>query len=488
MSIAQTQAGGREPRGARSEPTAIGALLGNLPRMEADQLGRIEHVPHAAEQARHSAQVHTMMRQFPLVGDELVGKRRKQRILDVIETFSRRPPVTVDVPPIVWTYLYAVGAKIAAQNVDWDSECGPLIAASNAHLKRAIGWNAARNNLARLAEYGLVVPYCLAGNGKRYLGSRSKGETPDASGWSLAPLLLLEDYLVELEQVEDMLADQHMILPKEIRRSTSSAYRLLRAFEGPSAEADRARKKLDAIAAARRTFQRRKASLEAVSVLRRLSQTAERHLERITQRLAGGKTGQLTDENDTRVQPNQHHLYSPNSIPVPVDGLAERRSGDEIAIPSNSAKGESSEKEEGKEWDRSDVEDPYGIERSGFHWDETPTLFPFISGLVDFDGHPGLDELHAVARMSRIAQPTAARASGQLGTQVALLCALITGHHLFEGEIRKTPDAYMNALVKRARNGELNIGHTLFGRREAVFGRRDTKASKQVNHMQGSPW
>jgi len=36
----------------------------------------------------------------------------------------------------------------------------------------------------------------------------------------------------------------------------------------------------------------------------------------------------------------------------------------------------------------------------------------------------------------------------------------------------------MQALVRRARNGELNLGHTLLGRRKTVFGQGDTRASK----------
>ena len=114
---------------------------------------------------------------------------------------------------------------------------------------------------------------------------------------------------------------------------------------------------------------------------------------------------------------------------------------------------------------------------------EAPALFQFIDGLIAIPDRPGLDELHTLARLSQIGQATAARASGRIGTEAAILCVLITAHHLHAGEIRKTPDAYMAALVKRAAIGELNIGHTLFGRREAIYGRRETKSSVRVNTM-----
>lgn len=124
-----------------------------------------------------------------------------------------------------------------------------------------------------------------------------------------------------------------------------------------------------------------------------------------------------------------------------------------------------------------DANDVYGIHRSGFVWAEAPALFPFIDGMVEIGARPGLNELHEVARVCQLGQATAARASATLGTGIALLCALITGHHLANGQIRKTPDAYMQALVWRARSGELNLGHTLLGRRKAVFGQGNTRAS-----------
>ena len=42
------------------------------------------------------------------------------------------------------------------------------------------------------------------------------------------------------------------------------------------------------------------------------------------------------------------------------------------------------------------------------------------------------------------------------------------------------------ALVRRARRGELNLGHTLLGRRKAVFGQRDTRASKKRISLRSS--
>jgi hypothetical protein len=342
-------------------------------------------------------------------------------------------------------------------------------------------WTAARKNIRRLAEYGLIIPYCLAGNGKRFLGSRDSLDRSDASGWSLAPLLLLEDYLTQLAATEKALAEQNLILPKEIRKATSSAYRLLRPFEQGHPWADKARKKLDAIAAARRIYQRRKGSMDAIGVLGRLAEVATRLLDRLSERISLGEIASLTPSGDTRVRRDGHHQYSPEEALESVSGLAEgacRREPDDVRTTPDAdrVKQETADACQNA-LVSADTNDVYGIQRSGFVWAEASALFPFIDGMVEIARRPGLTELHAVARVCQIGQATAARASAMLGTEIALLCALITGHHLANGQIRKTPDAYMQALVRRARSGELNLGHTLLGRRKAVFGQGDTRAS-----------
>ena len=479
MSIANSQGGTGQRRGL----SLLGDLLGTLPGYEGVELDAIEHLPTDADRARYSAKIALMMQQFPEQGRKPTGRQRRRALLDILETFASQAPVSVAVPPIVWKYLHLAGAKICARDADWDSAKGPLIAASNDHLRRVLGWNAARTNIAKLAEYGFAVPYCLAGNGKRYLGGDGDGGTEDASGWSLGPLLLLETYISQLAEREDGLRRQHVEFPRRIKCATSAAYRIVRAFEQES-WALTTRKKLKAIADARRMYGRRRLSLDVIDKLERLALASERLIERLTRLVSCEHRPLLTEASDTRVQLEQHHQYNPDSTSVSVDGLAERRSGDGISQTQRGSLEASLQKRTPTVPPHPDAEeDRFGIERSGFQWEEASALFPFIEGLIDLGDRPGLDELHALARMNQISQSTAARASGKLGTDAAILCVLITAYHLHAGEIRKTPDAYMAALVKRAATGELNIGHTLFGRREAIFGRRETKATFRVNSM-----
>ena len=490
MTIVQHQAAWEVNSRRRGGPAAIGACLPKLEMLETEQLTKIGFMEDPADRARHAARVSKMMRGFGHTGTESAGRQRRRKLLDIVETFARMPPVTIDVPRIVWRDLYDAAASIAAMNIDWDSRCGPLIAASNDQLKFRIGWTAARKNIRRLAEYGLIIPYCLAGNGKRFLGSRDSLDRSDASGWSLAPLLLLEDYLTQLAATEKALAEKNLILPKEIRKATSSAYRLLRPFEQGHPWADKARKKLDAIAAARRIYQRRKGSMDAIGVLGRLAEVAARLLDRLSERISLGEIASLTPSGDTTVPRDDHHQYSPEEALESVYGLAEgacRQEPDDIqTTPDADRLKEETVEAHHNALVSADTNDVYGIQRSGFVWAEASALFPFIDGMVEIARRPGLTELHAVARVCQIGQATAARASAMLGTEIALLCALITGHHLASGEIRKTPDAYMQALMRRARSGELNLGHTLLGRRKAVFGQGDTRASNMRISVQSS--
>jgi len=55
-----------------------------------------------------------------------------------------------------------------------------------------------------------------------------------------------------------------------------------------------------------------------------------------------------------------------------------------------------------------------------------------------------------------------------MGDDCAAIALMITGQHLADGEIRATPESYFRGMIARDRRGELNIGHTLFGRREII--------------------
>lgn len=472
MTYAQKLREGRT-NGSCDEVLAIGDLINTIPIAVRTRLERIEEVDTPAAKAEYAARVIRMMNQFPSAGSASHGKRRKQRLIAILDQFSRTPPVTIDVPRGVWRDLHDAAAYVAAKEEQWDSSCGPLIAASNLHLQVRLGWSKARSNLSRMARYGFATPYRLPGNGKRHFAVSKGANEPDASGWSLAPLMLLEEYLTDLAERERLIADHHMRLPREITGTTSTAYRLIRPYEQNSLWARAIRWKLDVLAKEQRKYGRRRTCARTISQLKRIHNLAERLLDRILGELARTSDASFTEKTGTRVPRSGHHQYSINPESGYVTGLAEGRIGDmDRARSASTDYAEERLQKVDRGASRRDT-DPHGIERSGFDWSEAPALFPCIKGMISLGDRPSLNELHKVAQACQISQATAAAASGALGTQVALLCALITGQHLSEGKIRKNSDAYMRGLISKARTGDLNIGHTLFGRRESIYGRRD---------------
>jgi hypothetical protein len=114
----------------------------------------------------------------------------------------------------------------------------------------------------------------------------------------------------------------------------------------------------------------------------------------------------------------------------------------------------------------SEQPDVFGIVRSGFTWSEAPHLFPFHAGMIDIARGPVNGTVEVLARLVGVSTMTAVSAERQIGRDAATICLLMTGQHHADGMILKTPEAYLRGIIRKAGSGELNIGHSLFGRRE----------------------
>ena len=113
-------------------------------------------------------------------------------------------------------------------------------------------------------------------------------------------------------------------------------------------------------------------------------------------------------------------------------------------------------------------DDRFGIKRSGFEWTEVPHLFPFIDGLVQIKERDMRRTAFAIGAMIKVEANTVDRAVKAIGADATALCLLIAGQHFVQGDIRRTTEIYFRGMLKRAREDDLNIGHTLFGRRESL--------------------
>jgi hypothetical protein len=86
--------------------------------------------------------------------------------------------------------------------------------------------------------------------------------------------------------------------------------------------------------------------------------------------------------------------------------------------------------------------------------------------MIDITRGPANGTVEALARIVGVPVMTAALAERRIGREAATLCLLMTGQHAADGLILKTPEAYLRGIIRKADAGELNIGHSLFGRRE----------------------
>ena len=74
------------------------------------------------------------------------------------------------------------------------------------------------------------------------------------------------------------------------------------------------------------------------------------------------------------------------------------------------------------------------------------------------------------------------RAMRSIGPEATTICLLLTGQHQALGEIRKTSEIYFRGLMAKAWADDLNIGHSLFGRREQTGSHRPRSAGFERRH------
>jgi hypothetical protein len=86
--------------------------------------------------------------------------------------------------------------------------------------------------------------------------------------------------------------------------------------------------------------------------------------------------------------------------------------------------------------------------------------------MIDLTHGPVNGTVDALGHILGISPASARYAERRLGREAAVVCLLITGQHHYEGRIQRTPEAYLRGIIRKAAKGELNLGHSLFGRRE----------------------
>ncbi len=385
------------------------------------------------------------------------GKAMRNRVFKVLSILAEHGTVTHPMPPVLWRRLFQL-AKLCAHEADWASATGPLMGASNAKLELET-WDRsnARRTLRELSRWGLIVPFCPKGNGHRNYRPGATG--PQGSGWSLAPLLLMIDTLESIAVDELELKKQRIELPRKIQSVIYAIAAIVKPFADEACWAALAVQKLDVLRADRRNAS--KGSIErlehVLSNASALLEAVERDAMKYHLGADGGK--KMSSRPDTGVHP-QYNDSSESSV---RNGNQGERSGNRRVGPEPRRKVSLSE----SYFDDRGANDAFGIERSGFQWQEAPHLFPFHVGMIQLDQGPTAGSAEILGRLIGVSPFTVSAAERRLGREAAVVCLLMTGQLLSEGAIVKTTEAYMRGIVRKAAMGELNIGHSLFGRRES---------------------
>lgn len=435
----------------------LGELLGALPRPELSMSElRVRELPTAAARARHAATVATLMRGGPPLGDPQLGETVRRRIVRVLDQFRQQGTVTLPPGRKTWERLHIL-AKLCAVGSDWASATGPIVGASNAVLEVQLGTTNVRRDLREMARWGLIVPFCPKGNGHRFYVPAKKGKTAAGAGWSLAPLVLMLEHLEETAREETRLRELRVALPSEIKAHLNAMRSVLKPFAERHAWA-----KVLGQAVLELAERRRNANRGSLETLRAILVDAEQ----LRQRVEDAAVSHATDPGrgmkaSTRPDSCVHHQYNGNLTSNCRNGSAgARRTSEAQKQPRRSPpKAPMARTHALREDDR------FGIKRSGFGWSEAEQLFPFIGGFLALPPRATIQDCHAVAPLIGVHPATVGRAIAQIGIEATLICLLITGQHSHDMEIERTPEIYMRGLMRRAREGDLNIGHTLFGRR-----------------------
>nr|WP_165388428.1 replication initiation protein RepC [Sphingomonas populi] len=296
-------------------------------------------------------------------------------------------------------------------------------------------------------------------NGHRYIREQADG-TLSGAGWSLAPLIALIDALELVDGQERDLRRLHVELPRAITEATRKIFALIAPFAEDDYEwAHTIVAQLAEIRANRDA--NRKGPPEALQSILNAAESLLIHTRMVT---TAFDKGDLFEKSSSRVDRLVHHQDTdPESPSLKVTRLPRQRSGDgDCPAPGR------------KEDDSS--EDRHGIERSGFTWAEAPALFPWLEMIGALDGPNARAWSYQLARLLHVSDAAVSQAQRQMGDDCAAIALMITGQHLANGEIRATPESYFRGMIARDRRGELNIGHTLFGRRQAIGSLRPERA------------
>lgn len=378
----------------------------------------------AQDRIAYAASVHRRARSASRPNDlEKSGTDNYKLLLNTIDTLADNRGCGTGIPASLWRKLKTLMLMLGAR-ADWANyDTGPIYGGSNETLAHRLDLSIDRTKktLKELRILGLIIDHDRLANGRRRIRRNADGN-PYGHGISLLPLIIRLD---ELRDVAAAYLDRKKQSLK-LKRQASAALRQAKAL----------------IAHATLHEHPATSAIESVteSINAALKARDTSALEEICNDLLPIKTtrqGVATDPPHTTA-----HLAAGT-----VDGTREARSGTGSAKTSN--------------------EDPYGLSSAQITISELQTLFPVTS--IAIAGSRDMLETGArLARQSGIGDKMWDRAIRKLGPSAAPYAVIIYAQHLADGQIRNTgnPQSYFAGMLNAADRADLNLGATIWGRRE----------------------
>jgi replication initiation protein RepC len=351
-----------------------------------------------------------------------------KRAMNVLERLQEHRGCATSISRTHWSALEEI-VKLLAHKDDWSNfDTGPIYGGSNATIadRLCLSVDRTKKILRELRRAGLLIFHQRHANGRRWI-RRQRDGTPVGHGFSLLPIMVLLD---ELEGHVKKWREQAF----EARRihtaivGTIAGYKQsLRAAHGQNYKTH------PAIAACNN-------ALHTAAVAK-----AARDVEHLKSILGDISEKSLFELPDSTPQGGQKNPSLSN-------------------LPQKDSKvdawqGEGSEEQT--------VDSDFGLSTAKLQDNEIEQLFPIATPYLQL--HKGLQRaVQHVARDSAISQDTLRRMRDKLGERAAAVTVLIIAERLAAGEIRSSSSAYAEGMMKAANRGQLQLGRTIWGRRELL--------------------
>lgn len=328
----------------------------------------------------------------------------------------------------LWSALQTI-VKLLACKSDWiNLETGPIYGGSNATIAERLFLSVDRTKkiLKELRARGLIIFHHRHANGRRWIRRRHDGR-PIGHGFSLLPLLVM------LEELEIHVAAWRQrkfalnAMFADIAGKLAGIKQSLRAAHGAQAKDH-------------------PAYINCEDQLRRSAKAKKMgDADALSQMLAD-----LGDETPKKLQDST------------LDGCARNPSLSNHPIKPLEVEAWQEKRSEEREADQD-----YGLESAKLGDEEITNLFPISEPYLKLHGNIDRASAH-IAQDSALPQDLWRQMRQVLGVRAAIVTVLIIADRLAAGQIRTSSTAYAQGMLKAARRGNLQLGRTIWGRRELL--------------------